>query len=377
MTSPKTPTPKTPLRISSEGKYTLDLMRALAAQMVLLGHIFGILGSSAALRDIAAVPVVVFFVLSGYLITHSAENLRHRGAGFRAFFISRFSRIFPPYLLCLCLIALVDVTIVRTGVFGAYEFAPQVTLKEFLGNIFMLQVRPVVGSVGRALLWEVNQFGSARPFWTISFEWWLYMSFGIVFFFRHQLGRPWILLALGICGAVPALNILSENEFSSGLTWVWLAGAGLYYLNRRWNPGWMSARTLLIMAGMFAMYVLVDYAANIKKFSMVDVYDLSFMVLLVLPVALMIIYSQWFPGRARRWVVAPRVVSFLASYSYSLYLIHFTVIVVVSQIMPDASIWISGACMVVSANLVAICVASVTEFRLHNIRDQMSRRWIS
>lgn len=375
MSHPKTLQPRDPLRITPEGKYTLDLMRALAAQMVLLGHIFGILGSSAALRDIAAVPVVVFFVLSGYLITHSAENLQHKGAGFRAFFISRFSRIFPPFLLCLGLIALVDVTIVRTGVFAVYEFAPQVTLKEFLGNIFMLQVRPVVGSVGRALLWEVNQFGSARPFWTISFEWWLYMSFGIVFFFRHQLGRPLILLVFGFCAAVPVLNILSENEFSSGLTWVWLAGAGLYYLNRGWKPGWVPARVLLILIGVFGAFVLVDYAANIKKFATVDVYDLSFMGLLVLPVALMIVYSQWFPDHARRWVIAPKAVSFLASYSYSLYLIHFTVIVVVSQIPPGVSVWVAGGCMVVSANLVALCVASVTEFRLQTIRDWMRHRW--
>lgn len=29
---------------------------------------------------------------------------------------------------------------------------------------------------------HINPFGSARPVWTLSLEWWMYMIVGIVFF---------------------------------------------------------------------------------------------------------------------------------------------------------------------------------------------------
>src|SRR4051794_19892970 len=87
-----------------------DAARAVSAQLVVLGHglnvgcpaLFmvatnaGLLEARAQVFYIQNLGVLVFFLISGYLVTSSAMRYPQDISGFVEFIIRRFSRIFTP-----------------------------------------------------------------------------------------------------------------------------------------------------------------------------------------------------------------------------------------------------------------------------------------
>src|SRR5436305_8136800 len=70
----------------------IDAWRGLAALAVVVHHVTGKI-------FIGGPAVILFFVISGYCITASAESCLRKGRGFSHFMWRRVRRIYPPYLL--------------------------------------------------------------------------------------------------------------------------------------------------------------------------------------------------------------------------------------------------------------------------------------
>src|SRR5690606_13013877 len=82
--------------------------------------------------------------------------------------------------------------------------------------------------------WMVAPFGSARPFWTISIEWWIYMSFGGLMFFIVRRGGEigaFGLLALALVAIEPLYHFV--GGFGQCLTMLWIVGSGAALLFHR------------------------------------------------------------------------------------------------------------------------------------------------
>lgn len=86
-----------PASLKNDRYLTLDAWRGLAALGVVLFHL-GI-GSQIALGHAS---VLVFFVISGYCISASAESCRRNGVGPTGYMWRRLRRIYPPYFFSLC-----------------------------------------------------------------------------------------------------------------------------------------------------------------------------------------------------------------------------------------------------------------------------------
>jgi len=91
----------------------LDALRAFAVMLVVWSH-----SANRAIGLTGFEGVLLFFVISGFLITHIL--LEARGAApaitvLRAFYLRRFLRIFPVYYVVLFLTALSDIPYVRDG----------------------------------------------------------------------------------------------------------------------------------------------------------------------------------------------------------------------------------------------------------------------
>lgn len=91
---------------------TLDLLRAVAAQMVCVGH--GISFFMPAWRPselplMQNVGVLIFFVLSGTLITFTLiERSKDPSYGFGTFFLERFARIYSGLIPALLFVVVLD-----------------------------------------------------------------------------------------------------------------------------------------------------------------------------------------------------------------------------------------------------------------------------
>ena len=148
--------------------------------MVLIGHAFSFNFGFHLIGYMASFGVLIFFFISGYLIAGSAQRTRASGNGFKQYFIDRFARIYSAFIPSLILIAAIDLYYVSAFGWQEHVNAATITVRYFISNLFMLQNSPAMNGLMNDFVLGSKQFGSGRPLWTLSFEWWLYMSFGMI-----------------------------------------------------------------------------------------------------------------------------------------------------------------------------------------------------
>jgi len=81
---------------------SLDGLRGVAAMLVAGGHYMGLEGGaplSVTASTLVGLGMTLFFVLSGFVIHYNYNATLTRAGGMRAFFVARFARLYPLYLL--------------------------------------------------------------------------------------------------------------------------------------------------------------------------------------------------------------------------------------------------------------------------------------
>lgn len=175
-----------PRRISNHLRVALDLIRALAAVYVVVHHVV----IHSALSGQATYPfrfgqeaVMVFFLLSGFLIFASEQNRVRRGL--RGYYLRRLRRIYPPLLIAMALTAVV--------VWMNGTLAQRFEVPELVLNLLSLQdmsaLKPGV---------IVDPFLGNGPLWSLSYEVFFYLLFPLVVVAWRASRR----LALTIVGVV-------------------------------------------------------------------------------------------------------------------------------------------------------------------------------
>lgn len=185
----------------------LDLTRFGAALLVVLTH-YVQNGLAGALPLFGREAVMVFFVLSGYVIAYTTSE---KGLSLKQYVVARSARIYavaiPVLLLCFLLVYLVDPIAalpdtLRYQARKPYLYVPLHLL--FMGELWTLSETPP---------WLIQ-------YWSLNYEVWYYVLFGVLFYLR---GAKRLLLG--------ALVLLVMGYKLWLLLPVWLAGAALY----RWR----------------------------------------------------------------------------------------------------------------------------------------------
>lgn len=156
----------------------LDVVRIIAATFVLFGHSFSfyqvtIFKDQSYFPYIQNIGVIIFFLLSGFLTTYSIEiRNKNNDYAFGSYVKHKVKRILRELLPALSIVATIDFIAILINK-EKYQFYEGYNILQFIGNLFMLQ------NMGpRAILAKIFiPFGSARPLWTLSIEWWFYLSF--------------------------------------------------------------------------------------------------------------------------------------------------------------------------------------------------------
>jgi peptidoglycan/LPS O-acetylase OafA/YrhL len=310
----------------------LNLVRALAAQFVLLGHssAYFLAGHDRGGRW-ETCGVLVFFLLSGFLIALSVQQKRDRADyRFGHYLIDRFCRIFAGYLPALVLVAFVDSLMCDLP---AYPYPASSTPLQWFGNLVMLQEYPPFQILRRLGMgeqpWFIEAFGSGRPFWTVALEWWIYLFFGYLAFFvartKRLSGRSLAILA--VVSIVPLYNAM--GGVGQCLSFVWMIGATAACLQdrliRRGGPDALIGRRR--WARGVAVLLVLSIVLMVGRLQATDarIYDLQFAIF-----AGGTLFGGFFllglaPIRVPRLV--SQAIDRIADYSYSLYLIHYTVLI--------------------------------------------------
>jgi len=172
--------------------------------------------------------VLVFFVLSGYLVGGSVL-CAGRTFSLQKYFIARFSRIYivliPALILTIVLDAtsfLIDpsnpvyATVWPSGVIGSIALYDRYSAANLVATIFLVQ--EFTGSA----------VGSATPLWSLSYEWIFYFAFPFAVSCARRAGSLW--LTIPIVVAMAALPSLVHKMPIGWMFVLWCAGAAARYV---------------------------------------------------------------------------------------------------------------------------------------------------
>ena len=326
----------------------LDLLRAVAAQMVCVGHAMVFFGVYDWLKppfapNMQNIGVLLFFVMSGFLITATLlRNSENPEYGFDRYFIDRFARIYSGLLPALVFVAVVDWLV------ASPEIAQYRTLKTFLANVAMLESYRGVSE--NNLRWSA--FGSASPLWTLAIEWHIYVFIGAALFIVKLRGKWPLLIPLVLFfGQVPYHYLVSgiQNDgVGNGLSFLWLGGGVLYLvLSKYCPPRWVSS--LALCCSILAYAVMVQPGKE---------YDIVTYPALIIFVGSIVAVTQ----RTKMITRFGNAIKIAAGYSFTLYLIHYTVMYSAKAVFNgDGLAWFLFA--VATSNVIAFLIAVPFEMK--------------
>jgi hypothetical protein len=328
----------------------LDAVRCLAAFAVLYGHFVqdGLAATPGALGQWAHEAVVFFFVLSGLVIAHSTGD----GArGWRHYLSARATRIYSVVVPAFVLGVLVQWIVLQwpsgvspadSGKTGA-ELAAAVAPENLFGVLLFLGQS--WGLPGH-LPWN-------PPFWSLCYEVWYYVAFGLWVF--RPVGRYWLLLVLLLAG--PAIVVMAP---------IWLCGVVLARYGARWIPS-PSLGALLCVGSIALMYWLkssgVDVAIRDAQYATVPGYwmlsnsnrfvtDYLWAILISLNFLGIRAVAPWVSSS---WWGLRGAIVLAASYTFSLYLYHRPMTLLAAHYFPSGQIT-PGNSMLLLCAVTAACV---------------------
>ena len=176
----------------------LDGLRGLAILWVVLYHchprLEGTWIYSASLWGWAG--VILFFVLSGFLITSILLGSRDKPRYFHNFHARRALRIWPVYILLLAVVYLNAPWFIGPGVIDAIKAAPWLAYLFLVQNLFHLTLPPAIA-----------------PTWALAIEEQYYFLWAPLV---RYLRRPWMLATVLICALVCSPMLRHLNP-----VWMW------------------------------------------------------------------------------------------------------------------------------------------------------------
>lgn len=107
----------------------IDILRGIAALMVVLSHISGILSTMGPIQPVFEIfleygflGVDIFFVISGFIITHSLAVSNYKLELFPKFLLKRIIRIEPSYLLSVAFVLMLQYVVTLSPLYQGIPF---------------------------------------------------------------------------------------------------------------------------------------------------------------------------------------------------------------------------------------------------------------
>lgn len=209
----------------------LDLLRTLAALTVFLSHLSTQGYGGEILADVGAqahTAVVAFFVLSGFVISWAAR----RDGSAQEFIMNRAARIYSVALPAIALTLVIDNFLI--------SHHPEVIGSTYQHDA-LWKYLPLFLTFSTDFWFLSENALSNVPYWSLCYEVWYYVLFGVLFFGRPPRSRIIALAVLLLVG--PRLWLLWP---------VWLLGACLHRL----TPLPRNASRILALASVLLLIAL-------------------------------------------------------------------------------------------------------------------------
>ncbi|GAB3777499.1 acyltransferase [Spirosoma horti] len=377
-------------RSTIEGRvFGLDLLRALAILCVLLAHTLRLVGNNSIIKIAsiygAVIGVEIFFVLSGFLIgtilikVHYEENFT-RFESIKIFWIRRWFRTLPNYYLMLIIYTLLYFIQTKTFIFS--------NIKNILYIFFLQNLTPAYPHLP---FFDVS--------WSLSVEEWFYVLFPLCLFLIQYISSSKyssliITLTIFILGFLLLRIYISEN-----FNWPWdegfrkvlllrldsisigvFAAFCKFYYPKIWNKrknilAYISLTLLILLLIELKFDFIENYnidanmpSGQVSRFLETFFFSfISFTLALALP---------FFSTLEWKNTIGKGVIITISLISYSLYLLHPIVIVIMDYIFHTHPLL--NFFMIWIVSLVGSYIQyNIFEKRVTAVRDRFSGKNIS
>lgn len=343
----------------------LDLVRFTAACLVYLYHsnqrplIQDILPAS----NYGHSSVIVFFVLSGFVIAHVTATKERDWPSYTA---SRLSRVYSVALPAIVVTLVLDAVgrSLLPALYGNYPF-DQFAVRAGASALMMNEVWLV----------SVTSFSNV-PYWSICYETWYYAAFGMATFLPARWSITLLLLVSAVLG--PKILLLAP---------IWVSGVLLH----RWDlPKRISASAaslLLVSSVLGAVWfhaadvqgLAVDWlkslmGAKLHEQLTFSKFFLSDYLLTVLVFSNFVAMRRLADKVPALWSTIERPVRFVAGYTFTLYLLHQPLFLFWGAVLKGdpkgPGYWLSITALTA---LSVLLIGHFTESRRHTLRKWLLR----
>lgn len=389
------PQPSAQVRSEEARFFELDILRGLAAILVVVFHYKHFLLSDNEVFDYGHLPfgvllapvyvygqyfVELFFAISGYVFFWLyGDATAGRRLTARSFFTARFARLYPLYLAML--VAAVVLQTLHAKLYGAPFIYKHNTAGDFILSLFMVQQ----WLPGAEQTWN-------GPSWSLSVELFLYIAFFAVAFWRGN--KPIVLAAIVVAGLV-FKHIQAEpvSDFSRGVPSFFLGGLVFHavrFLNHDPQVIWRARLDTTLkwlvpvlwgLTYIRAQPLIWDPLTAALKLYPIPAFDtltIEGFVYGVMPLTLLALGL-----RRENWrhpllsLERLRGAAWIGDISYSIYLIHFPLQVAVMLIMSDVA-WMDRVAIFASPlTFLAFLAVAIGLARLSFVYFEMpAREWL-
>ncbi|NYF11666.1 peptidoglycan/LPS O-acetylase OafA/YrhL [Leifsonia sp. AK011] len=301
-----------PRSLSPAARAGLDVARASAALYVVAHHVVNVPGPIGVVFSFGQEAVLVFFLLSGFVIFANEKSRVSSPAGY---FLRRLRRIYPPIVLAM---------LVSLALWALGYIASEPTWESAVGTLASLQdisfLKPGV---------IVDPFLGNDPLWSLSYEVFFYAIFPAVMIAWRRSERATRMAVPGLAVLAYVTYLLAPNHFSlvGAYFLVWWLGAMLAnaYLNDTLSMKSLAPELLgqgVLVAAALAGVALYGYnGLGFFPFLMVR----HFVIALVLTAVLLVPTIRSGLSRMCMRIAGPGAA--VASISYGIYVMHYPLMV--------------------------------------------------
>jgi peptidoglycan/LPS O-acetylase OafA/YrhL len=309
----------------------LELARGIAALWVVIFHLRSYFGDPTSVVHLVAefgyLGVPMFFVISGYVITHSAEANRRRGGSPREFLKNRFRRIYPAFWASILIAIAVPFLIESLSYLKSGNYQnPLDTFADYspVDWINLTLLTKVFSAKSFDLFKEFNTVNAV--YWSLAIE----FQFYIVIFFALYL-KKYYRLCIGLVSVASVIVMYLPYHLNYGLFihfWPSFAvGILLAYLHKR--GVYFTAASTAKAIGLFGTFLLCWYLLQValpehfNKLSLLFACGFGGLLWFIAGAEKWLQKVKAGHSRIPAWLLQPWLI--LGAMSYSVYLLHLEV----------------------------------------------------
>jgi peptidoglycan/LPS O-acetylase OafA/YrhL len=331
--------------VKREFSLYLDLVRLFASLLVVLYHSTSVYNPGNVLFALGHEAVVIFFVLSGYVIAFVAET---KEKTLTEYSVSRISRIYSVAIPAIVITMLADqigFSLNQEAYPSGYQAWDYPAIR-VVGSLFFLNE-----------FWHLSiQTFSNVPYWSLNYEVWYYISFAVLTYISGR--KKWLLFAAIVLLLGPKILLLMP---------IWWLGVYLYRAQKLTELSSKAAMAILLfsLAGLvaFVQYNVSGWGWDLSKqivgpdnhellaFSRYFISDY----ILALLVAAHFVAIRVLAAELFGWLNhAKRPIRYFSSFTFAIYLFHQPLLLLFEALLVTGDAALLDYGVVMSCTLLSI-----------------------